>query len=340
MTNDERDAEARGWQARLLDDGDEIIPLVPKRGRPVRATSGEPVKSGILNIDKPDGRTSHDVVQAVRRASGVRRVGHAGTLDPSATGVLVVCIGSATRVIAEIQAGRKAYRARVTLGAATTTYDSTGETVARHDPSGVTRADVEAALAPFRGDILQQPPMYSALKHKGRRLYELAREGVEIEREPRPVTVEHLELIDWDPPDVSLEMTVSRGTYVRSIAHDLGARLGVGGHLSALERTAVGRFTIEEAVRLPRVVEAFVEGWWPSILQPLDAALVDLSAMVIDEADETAIRHGQQVVGPPPGAETTALVRAYDGSGRLVALMRWDDIHARWQPDRVFPKPE
>jgi tRNA pseudouridine55 synthase len=256
-----------------------------------------------------------------------------------ATGVLVVCIGSATRVIEEIQAGRKGYRARVRLGASTTTYDATGETVASHDPSGVTRADVEDALAAFRGDILQTPPMYSALKHHGRRLYELAREGVEVEREPRPVTVHHLALVGWEPPELALEMTVSRGTYVRSIAHDLGARLGVGGHLTALTRSAVGPFGIDEAERLARVVEAFVEGWWPTILQPLDAALVHLSAMVVSPATEAAVRHGQQVDGPAPGPETTRLVRVYDGSGRLVALVRWDEVHARWQPDRVFPKP-
>src|SRR5262249_40348016 len=154
-----------------------------------------------------------DVVQAVRRASGERRVGHAGTLDPLATGVLVVCLGSATRVVEAVQAMRKSYRARVRLGVATDTFDAEGQVLATADAGDVGRADVEAALAAFRGQIRQLPPMYSALKHEGRPLYQLARRGLEVEREPRDVTVYDLRLVDWAPPDLVLEMTVSRGTY-------------------------------------------------------------------------------------------------------------------------------
>ncbi len=301
--------------------------------------TSQPPKSGILTIDKPRGLTSHDVIQAVRRAARVRRVGHAGTLDPLATGVLVVCLGSATRVIEEIQAAEKHYRTRVRLGIETSTHDAEGEAVESRDPSGLTRKRVEEALDAFRGEILQKPPMYSALKHEGKRLYELARAGIDVEREPRPVTVHQLEMIEWDPPELVLEMTVSKGTYVRAIARDLGRDLGAGGHLVDLRRTAIGRFTIENAEPLERVVEAFEEGWWPRLVSTLDTALLDHPAMIVDPRRETALRQGQQIDGPPPD-KGPALVRAYDQDGMFVGLLRWDALTDRWQPDRVFPKPE
>ncbi len=337
------------WLDRLQRDPGALIPLLPAGTLPaaparsgdradVATHTGAPPKSGILCIDKPGGRTSHDVVAAVRRASGERRVGHAGTLDPLATGVLVVCLGSATRVIDEIQAMPKTYRARVRLGARTSTGDAEGAVVETHDPAGITRAAVEAALEAFRGEILQIPPMVSALKHEGKRLYDLARQGIEVERAPRPVTVYAIELSDWEPPEFTLRMEVSKGTYVRAIADDLGRALGVGAHLVALERLAVGRFTLEAAERLARVVEAFVEGWWPALLHPLDSALVDYAALVVDAEREAALRHGQQIAGPPPNPETTAQVRAYDPEGRFIGLIAWDDVTQRWQPTRIFPK--
>jgi tRNA pseudouridine55 synthase len=179
--------------------------------------------------------------------------------------------------------------------------------------------------------------MYSALKHEGQPLYALARQGIEIERAPRPATVYALDLLAWNPPELELRMRVSKGTYVRSIAHDLGQALGVGAHLTALEREAVGRFLLEDAERLARVVEAFVEGWWPSLLHPLDTALLDYNAMVVDAAAEAALRNGQQVQAAAPSAETTPLVRVYNADGRFVGLVRWDGVTGRWQPERIFP---
>ena len=186
---DEAPPELARWQQRLIEDRSAIIPLVPvapgaKETAP-KGLTDQPAKSGILVIDKPKGRTSHDVVQAIRRASGERRVGHAGTLDPMATGVLVLCIGSATRVVDEIQALSKVYGAELRLGQETDTQDAEGVVTAEHDWRGVTRAAVEAALVAFRGDIMQVPPMHSALHHEGKRLYELAREGKVVERAPR-----------------------------------------------------------------------------------------------------------------------------------------------------------
>jgi tRNA pseudouridine55 synthase len=333
------DPDLPAWVRRLGRRPEEIIPLAS--GRPpghAPPPPRDPPKCGILIIDKPAGQTSHDVVQAVRRASGVRRVGHAGTLDPPATGVLVVCLESATRVIPEIQEGRKAYRARLRLGQETTTYDATGEVVAEHDPTAVTDVAVRAALPAFRGPIWQVPPMVSAVKHHGRRLYELARLGLEVDRQPRPVTIHALELVEWSPPELVLEMVVSKGTYVRSLAHDLGAALGVGAVVTALERLAVGRFRLEQAERLPRVVESFLEGWWPMLLLPLDSALLDYAALVVDAPTEAAMRQGRRFEAPAPAVPPTPLVRVYNPEGGLVGLARWDEVTGHWQPDRVFPK--
>ncbi len=332
-------AEVPEWMQRLNEDRDAVIPLMPAGRRPSPPPRDEPVKSGILVIDKPAGQTSHDVVQAVRRAAELRRIGHAGTLDPMATGVLVLALGSATRVIDEVQAMPKVYRARLRLGETTDTYDREGEIVERRDSSGIQRQDVEAALESYRGEIEQVPPMYSALRHEGRRLYELAREGKEIEREPRRVRVDRLEITAWEAPELALEMQVSKGTYVRSIAHDLGQDLGVGAHLTSLERSAVGHFRVEESEPLTRVVEAFLEGWWPALIHPLDAALLHHSAMLVDDDQEAALRMGQQIEAAHPDSNTTDLVRVYDRDGRFVALVRWDDLHQRWQPDKVFPRP-
>ena len=327
------------WSGHRDGEPDGIIPLSPVRREPHDPAwaEREPARRGILVIDKPSGQTSHDVVAAVRRAAGARRVGHAGTLDPLATGVLVVCLGSATRVVEEIQAGPKRYEARLRLGVTTTTYDAQGDVIERRDPSGTGRQDVERALHAFRGAIEQIPPMVSALHHQGRRLYELARQGLEVERAPRPVTVHSLALTDWSPPELALTMEVSAGTYVRSIAHDLGAALGVGAHVVALRRTAVGRFELAEALPLPRVIEAFAEGWWPRLLLPLDTALLDYEALVVTAEHEQDIRHGRAFDGPPPAADPSAPVRAYSATGRFLALLRWDAIDRRWRPERVFP---
>jgi len=213
---------------------------------PCACPGGEEAKSqmtrdGILNLDKPRGPTSHDVVARIRRLTGVRRVGHAGTLDPLATGVLLICIGRATRVSEYLMTGRKVYRARARLGVTTDTYDAEGQVVAEAEVEA-SRAQVEAALAQFRGQIAQVPPMYSAIKHQGTSLHRLARQGIEVEREPRPVEIFRLELTAWEPPECTLEMTCSRGTYVRSLVHDLGQTLGCGAYLTGLIRLASGDF--------------------------------------------------------------------------------------------------
>ncbi|MFN8528211.1 MAG: tRNA pseudouridine(55) synthase TruB [Anaerolineae bacterium] len=192
---------------------------------------------GFFNIDKPLRRTSHDIVADVRRGLGIKKVGHAGTLDPLATGVLIVCVGGATRLSDYVMHSTKAYRARVTLGTITTTYDAEGEIVEQKPFTHITREDVLHVLPRFTGAIEQVPPMYSAIKQDGRKLYDLARAGVDVERPARPVTIQALELVEWGLPEFRDRCDVQRGTYIRSLAYDIGAALGVGAYMSGLRRT-------------------------------------------------------------------------------------------------------
>lgn len=322
--------ENEGKPASSLFDPDRIQAV--RRGTP-------PPLSGFFNIDKPAGMTSHDVVQAIRRAGKERRVGHAGTLDPMATGVLLVAVGSATRIIEYLQEGTKVYQGVVRFGLTTTTYDVEGEVISQAPAEAVaalTREQVETALAPFRGVIQQVPPMVSALKHAGRPLYELAREGIEIEREPRSVEISQLDVVEWNPPDITLRVTVSKGTYIRSLAHDLGQALGVGATLAGLRRLAVGRFSIADAEPLDTVVEALTGQYWTQFIHPLDDALLDFDACVVDQATEDAIRQGRQVA--VSCAVSASRLRAYNMNGDFIGLLKRDDWTGLWQPDKVFPK--
>ena len=204
---------------------------------------------GVAVVDKPVGVTSHDVVGMLRRRFGERQVGHAGTLDPDATGVLVVAVGKATRLLRFVEKTRKGYTGEVVLGSSTSTLDSSGEVLATFDMSGVTIDDARAAVAEhLLGDIEQVPPMVSAIRVDGKRLHELAREGIEIERAPRPVTIHRFEVVDWAEPGVlAIDVECSAGTYIRTLADDLGRLLGGGAHLRNLRRTHVGEFTLAEA---------------------------------------------------------------------------------------------
>lgn len=287
---------------------------------------------GLLNVNKPAGPTSHDIVARVRRGTGVRKIGHAGTLDPMATGVLVLCLGAATRLSEYVMASRKVYRAQVRFGVETDTYDAEGTVVASR-PVSLTRAAVEAALDPFRGEIEQVPPMYSAIQQGGRRLYDLARAGQDVPREARPVTIERLELLAWDPPLATLEVACSPGTYIRSLAHDLGQALGAGAHLAALERVTSGRFTIETAVAWDALEAAMADGTWARWLLPADCAVADLLALQLDSAQSDAVRRGQRI--PAEDAlEEDALARAYDETGAFLAVMERQGPH--WKPHKVF----
>ncbi len=295
----------------------------------------ELVISGILNVDKPQGWTSHDVVAKVRRLSGQKRVGHAGTLDPLARGVLLVCLGQATRVSEYLMRGRKVYRAAVHLGLSTDTYDAEGQVTARAPEVNVTLPQLEEALSAFVGRIEQTPPMYSALKHQGTPLYKLARQGKTVRRKPRPVEIYDIKLLDWSSPVLTIEVACSPGTYIRSLAHDLGQRLGCGGHLASLTRLASGHFTLDEAVSLDTLSEAFAAGRWAGLIHPLDEALLDFEAITFDRQAERRIRLGQQVRGPTPSSPSS-LCRAYSTEGELIALLQYDAQTGLWQPKKVF----
>jgi tRNA pseudouridine55 synthase len=287
---------------------------------------------GLLNLHKPSGPTSHDCVARVRRALGTRRVGHAGTLDPLASGVLVIGVGHGTRLLEYLHGLPKTYRARLRLGVETDSQDVTGRTLATGDAGGVTRAALEALLPEFRGDLLQVPPMVSALKVGGRKLYELARRGETVEREARPVTVYALDLLDFEPgPEARAEFRVrcSAGTYVRTLCHDLGARLGVGGALETLVREGVGDFGLADAVPL--------DDLRPDLpLLPLERAIPHLSALVVEDPDGLRLAHGQFISAPesvPDGP-----VAVYDQRGALLAIasVRGHGDSRLASPEKVF----
>ncbi len=287
--------------------------------------------SGFLNVDKPVGMTSHDVVAVVRRALRIRKAGHAGTLDPLASGVLVVCLGSATRLSEYVMASTKRYRARVRLGVETDTYDTEGEVLAVHDASGVTLAAVERALEPLRGEIAQVPPMYSAVKQGGRKLYELARAGETVTRAARPVFIETLTVMEWTPPIVTLDIVCSAGTYVRSLAHDLGAALGVGAHLAGLVRLASGAFKLEDAAPLDTLLAD--PDWTRHLIAP-SAALTDWPVVELDAGALKRVLRGQALPDSRALAGTLAQGRAPDGE--LAAVLEGDGT--RWWPIKVFAR--
>ncbi len=290
------------------------------------------MRDGILIIDKPSGLTSHDVVNRVRRATKIRLVGHAGTLDPMATGVLLVCLGHATRVSEYLLGHDKAYRATIRLGVETNTYDADGEVIATHAVN-TDRAEVERALTPFVGEIQQVPPMYSAIKRGGQKLYELARQGVEIERPARSVIIHSIELHDYHVPDVTIDVRCSAGTYIRSIAHDLGATLGIGGHLIELRRTASGPFTIDQAIRLDAFEAAAREDQWHMHLHAIDEALSDWPLVVIDEADRIRTLNGAPIFSI---SLSSTRCRAHDESGNLIALLVFDQKKHWWRAEKVL----
>ncbi|MBM3944830.1 MAG: tRNA pseudouridine(55) synthase TruB [SAR202 cluster bacterium] len=297
-----------------------------------------PSIDGILNIDKPRDITSMDVVRRIKRASRQKRVGHGGTLDPIATGVIPVCMGQATRMMEYLIEGRKEYRGVVEFGVETDTYDALGQVTARMDAVGLTQQTVEEALQSFVGVIQQVPPMYSALKRQGQRLYELARAGVEVEREPRRVEILSASLETWEPPLATVVVACGRGFYMRSLAYDLGKKAGCGAHLKSLVRLRSGSLRIEESVTLEAAEEAFVQDRWQPLLRAPDAVLSNLRAIVASPRLEQWVRQGQPI--PPgvkiPHAQHGERARLYTSDGRFMAVVSFDSGAKQWQPDKVF----
>ncbi len=285
---------------------------------------------GILVVDKPFGITSHDVVGRVRRMARQKRVGHAGTLDPMATGVLLVCLGRATRVAEYLSGSDKTYRAVIRLGVETDTYDAEGRVTATR-PVTIGEADLRDMLVRFTGEIDQVPPMYSALKRDGQPLYKLARKGIDVERAARRVTIYNIALCAFEGPAAAIHVRCSTGTYIRSLAHDIGAALGCGAHLTELTRLASGSFTLDEAVKLEDLGSQDIAGW----LRPLDAALQHLPALALDAEQARCVTLGQAIPFEGAGARPD-LFRVYDPHGTLVALMTYDSGVRRLQPKKVL----
>lgn len=308
---------------------------------------------GALIIDKPAGMTSHDVVASVRKIIGERRVGHTGTLDPFATGVLVVLVGRATRLAQFLSGAEKEYQALIRLGYATDTGDITGARIEK-DQSGFTaetqrtqslrREEIEASLASLRGEIEQTPPMYSAKKIAGQKLYDLARRGEEVERKAVRVTVKEFEALPSDgsplkahedgTSDLAVRVVCSAGTYVRTLAESVGERLGIGAHLSELRRTRAGQLKIADAIALDRLDEVAQSGAFEQVLISPDAALSHLPFVNLDAEDAQRVHHGIDVQIEDPNNSTWPdgqPVRMRDLKGNLIAV-------GIYQKDAIHPK--
>ena len=298
--------------------------------------------AGILNVDKPLGSTSFRIVSLVRRLSGVRKVGHAGTLDPLATGVLLVCLGQAVRVSEYLMELPKTYRCTVRLGVATDTFDTEGETVFEGDASAVDEAALREALDKLQRQEEQTPPAYSALKVGGTPAHRLARAGKPVSLRPRRARIERIDLLSFRPPEVELEVRCGKGTYIRTLANDLGGLLGCGAHLTGLRRTAVGPFDAEDAVGVERLEAAFADGSWSELLLPLDYGLGHLPEIHLEMEAEKDVRHGIALAASSAPFQRLNDVddglrcRAYAEDGSFVGILRYDGADSLWRPQKVF----
>ena len=272
--------------------------------------------NGILIVDKPAGWTSQDVTAKLRGVFHERRVGHGGTLDPMATGVLPVFIGRATRAAEFMESAEKEYVAGLRLGLVTNTQDTSGETLCEQ-PVSVTREQLEAVLRRFTGPIEQIPPMYSAVKIGGRKLYELARKGQEIERAPRTVTIHKLELLDGGGADWTLRVRCTKGTYVRTLCHDIGAALGCGGCMSSLRRTMAGRFPLDGALTMTQILDFAAQNDPQALLMPVDALFSQHPALIVTLQQAARVRNGAEV---RDGQFPDGMCRVYCETGEFLML--------------------
>lgn len=289
--------------------------------------------NGILNINKPKGLSSHDVVNRVRRLLGIKKVGHTGTLDPMATGVLIVCLGQATKLTNYLMTSQKEYQATVRLGQTTNTYDTEGEIIATCSPNAISKQAVVQALNNFQGTIQQIPPPFSAIKKDGIPLYKLARQGIAVTPPVRQVHIEKIELLHFNLPELTIYITCQSGTYIRSIAHDLGQLLNVGAMLTQLVRVKNSHWHLKNAVSLEDVEQAIINNTFNNLLDSLEKGLSHLPSLIVSPQQEKQISYGQFITCPPNLAETTIV--AYNQAGKLVALLtpRGPDL---LKPKKVF----
>ena len=295
--------------------------------------------NGILNVYKEKGFTSHDVVAKLRGICHQKKIGHTGTLDPEAEGVLPVCFGRATKVCDLLTDEDKTYEAVLLLGRITDTQDVHGKTLDERTVA-VTEEQVRETVMQFEGDILQIPPMYSALKVNGKKLYQLARAGKEVERQPRPVTIHEIRILEMDLPRVRMTVTCSKGTYIRTLCHDIGERLGCGGCMEALIRTRVGRFCREDSLRLAEVEERMAVGRLESCLTAPDALFEKWPRRTADERFEKLLYNGnalpKEAFQEFPKEETAPVVRAYDRTGCFIGVYVWQQERKQYRPEKMF----
>ena len=280
-------------------------------------------EAGVLPVSKPPGPTSRKIVDRVARVLGTRRAGHAGTLDPAAEGLLLVAWGKATSIVPYLQEYPKTYRAEICLGKVTDTQDATGKVIAEHDPSGVGSELLLETMSQFRGTIMQTPPMYSAVKHRGRRLYELAREGKQVAVKAREQRIEKLELLAWTPPVATVEVVCSKGTYIRTLAHDLGEAMGCGAHLQRLSRTQVGHFMLSEAFPADEILDLDAETLKRWSVSPAET-LPDWPSITVEEDEARTVIFGSWG-DPGRRAIEPRGYRVLNTRGDLLALAKGGD---------------
>ena len=298
------------------------------------------IAGGYLNINKAQGWTSTDVVRKLKGITRSKKIGHGGTLDPIATGVLPICIGSATRFAETVLLGTKSYRISILLGSSTDTYDATGVMTAEAKSFEVTRSQLINVLESFKGEFLQTPPMYSALHHEGKRLYELARAGIEVERPPRLVKVLSLRLVEFEESKLVLDIECSHGFYARTLANDIGEKLGTYAHMTGLTRTHAGPFKIEDTVSIEDVVALADTGDWRDLLMPIDTTLQHYGRVDLDASLVEMVRHGRPLsisnVGGNGANRPGERIRAYSPKGELLAILIFEPDRLRWRPEKVL----
>jgi tRNA pseudouridine55 synthase len=292
--------------------------------------------NGILNVNKPSGCTSFSIVALIRRLTGEKRVGHAGTLDPAATGVLPVCLGQATRITEYLHDCTKEYVALIEFGTTTDTFDREGKVTCSKDTAMVTLQLIEKSLMSFQGTIQQVPPAYSALKINGRQSYELAREGIPVSHQPRKVRIDLIEILGFERPSLKIKIRCSKGTYIRSLANDLGEILGCGAYLKDLVRTAYGPFTLDRSVSVDDVKAAVAEGNLDRLVYPVDYPLQQWDSQVATDEASLEIIQGRDIPFENVDATTNQHLRVYSTERKFLAIMKFVPETLLWHPEKVF----
>ena len=295
--------------------------------------------TGIINMYKPRGMTSHDVVYRMRKITGQKKIGHTGTLDPEAEGVLPVCLGSATRLCELLGEGTKQYRAVMLLGLTTDTQDVYGTVLSQREVC-CSEEQIPEVLSHFLGNIIQIPPMYSAVKYQGKKLYQLARKGIEVERSGREVTIEQLRLDKLELPELTMTVTCSRGTYIRTLCNDIGEELGCGGCMKQLIRTRVKEFTLEDALTLEEAAVLHEQGKLEEHIIPPDAFYPDAPKAGVHREDQIRLTNGnpfrkRQIILQEKGKGWPEYLRFYDENGGFVGLYKWDK-RGLYRPEKMF----